>query len=88
MSKPVLVGGAIIAVVLALMVYSSMDLTSHRVEVCIAFKGETRCKTASGATEQNAIREAVENACGEMAGGVTETLACQGSEPTKLTILK
>jgi hypothetical protein len=88
MKKPVMAGIAIVAVILGIMVYSMMSLTSNRVEVCIQFKGVTTCKIASGATQEDAIRTATGNACGELAGGVTDTMACLRSEPTKLNVLK
>jgi hypothetical protein len=86
--KPVLVGLLIVAAIAGLMVYSMLGLTKHRVEVCIQFKGITRCKIASGATQEAAFRQAVDNACGELASGVTEAMACPRTEPTKVTILK
>lgn len=88
MKKPVLVGIAIVAVILGIMVYSMMNLSSNRVEVCIQFNGVTNCKIARGATQEDAVRTATSNACGEIAGGVTDTMACLRSEPTKLTVLK
>lgn len=88
MKKPVLAGMLIAAAVLAIMVYSSLNLTRHRVEVCMEFKGKTNCKIASGATEQDAIRTAVTNACAEIAFGVTDTMNCGRAEPARLTVLK
>lgn len=88
MKKPVLVAIGIVAVIAGIMAYSMMSLSSNRVEVCIQFKGATTCKIARGATQQDAIRTATSNACGELAGGVTDTMACLRSEPTKLNILK
>jgi hypothetical protein len=86
--KPVLVGVLIVAVVLGIMAYSMLSLTGNRVEVCINFGGRELCKIARGATEEDAIRTATTNACGELAGGVTDTMACLRSTPTKLTSLK
>lgn len=88
MKKPVLVGIGIVAIILGIMVYSMMSLTSNRVEVCIQFKGVTSCKIASGATQEDAVRTATGNACGELAGGVTDTMACLRAEPSKLSVLK
>ena len=88
MKKPVLAGVVIVLVILGIMAYSMMNLTSNRVEVCITFNGVNSCKTARGATQEDAIRTATSNACGELAGGVTDTMACLRSEPTKLNILK
>jgi hypothetical protein len=88
MKKPVLVGIGIVAIILGIMVYSMMNLSSNRVEVCIQFNGVTNCKIARGATQEDAVRTATTNVCGEIAGGVTDTMACLRTEPTKLTVLK
>lgn len=88
MKKPVLVGILIVAAVLGIITYSMLGLSSHRVEVCIEFNGRTNCKIARGADQQTAIRTAIDNACGELASGVTDSMACTRSEPTKINILK
>lgn len=88
MKKPVLVGIGIVAVILGLIVYSMTTLTQHRVELCLTFNGQSRCKIASGSSQESAMRTALDNACGELAGGVTETLACQRTEPTSVQWLK
>jgi hypothetical protein len=88
MRKPVLAGVLIVAVILAIVVYSSLNLSVTRIEVCVEFQGVTKCKVARGASEQSAIRTAIDNACGELAAGVTDTLACTGRPPAKITVLK
>jgi hypothetical protein len=88
MKKPVLFGILFVLIVLGVIVYSSFNLTKHRVEVCIAFNGRTNCKTASAVTEEFALQTAVTNACGEIAFGVTATVACEHTPPTKITRLK
>jgi hypothetical protein len=88
MKKPVLVGLLILAAIGGIMAYSMMNLTKHRVEVCVNFRGIERCKIARGATEMDAIRTATDNACGEIASGVTDTMACLRNEPSKLTVLE
>ncbi len=88
MKKPVLVGILIVAAILAVIVYSSMNLASKRVEVCMAFNGQTNCRTASGSSEEFAMRSAITNACAGIASGVTETIGCEGSTPSKVTWLK
>jgi hypothetical protein len=88
MKKPVLAGIIVVAVILLLMVYGMLNLTSHRVEVCMEFGGKTNCKTASGATQEDALRAAETNACAEIAFGVTDTMACGRAEPVKMTVLK
>jgi hypothetical protein len=88
MKKPVLVGIAIAILILFAYAMISPIFSGNRVEVCIQFKGVTNCKIARGATQEDAIRTATTNACGEIAGGVTDTMACLRTEPSKLNLLK
>ncbi|MEQ1946600.1 MAG: hypothetical protein ABL995_05395 [Bryobacteraceae bacterium] len=88
MKKPVLLGIVFVVVILGVIIYSSMSMAGHRVEVCITFNGHTNCRTASGSTEDYARRTATSNACAEMASGVTESMACERTEPDKVTLLK
>lgn len=86
--KPVLIGVIFVAAVLAAIVYSSMNLSKYRVEVCMTFNGQSSCKTASGANKEETLQTAVTNACADIAGGVTDSIACERTEPTKETWLK
>jgi hypothetical protein len=88
MKKPVIVGIVFVLVVLAVIVYSTMNLASHRVEVCMQFKGQTNCRIASGSTEQFALKTAISNACAGIASGVTDSIACEQSPPNKVTWLR
>jgi type IV pilus biogenesis protein CpaD/CtpE len=88
MKKPVVAGIVFVAIVLGVIIYSSMNLAKYRVEVCIAFNGRTNCKTASAVSEEFAQQTATANACGEIAFGVTETVACEHSAPVRVTRLK
>ena len=88
MKKPVIIGLAFLVVVLGVLIYSSMDLSTYKVEVCVEFSGRSTCKVASGTTEEFALRTAITNACGVIASGVTETLACQGAPPKSITWAK
>jgi hypothetical protein len=88
MKKPVLVGILFVIVVLAVLVYSSMNLAGFRVEACMSYQGRTNCRTASGSTLEFARRAAITNACAEIASGVTDSIACEQAEPAKLTRLK
>jgi len=88
MKKPVWVGILFVIVVLAVLVYSSMNLASSRVEACMTYQGQSNCRTASGATFEFAKRTAISNACAGIASGVTDSIACEQSEPVKLTRLK
>jgi len=88
MKKPVLVSIVIVLVVLGVIIYSSLNLASHRYEASRTFAGQTNCRTASASTDQFAMRTAISNACAGIASGVTDSIACEQSQPTKLTKLK
>ena len=88
MKKPVLIGILFAVAVVAYIVYSSMNLAGHKVEVCITFNGRTNCRTASGASEEFARRTATTNACAEIASGVTDSIACENTAPNSVKVLK
>ena len=88
MRKPVVAGLIFVLIVLGVIIYSSMNLAKVRLEVCVQFNGKTNCKTASAVSEEFARQTATSNACGEIAFGVTETVACEHSVPARVTRLK
>jgi hypothetical protein len=85
MKKPVVVAIVFVAIVLGVIIYSSMNLASHSVQVCMTFEGRTACRTASGSTEDFALRTAISNACAEISSGVTGTIGCERTTPTSVT---
>ena len=88
MSKPVIVGIVFILGILGVLLYSTMNLAKFRVEVCVTFNGRSDCRIASADTEEHALRTATSNACGLLASGVTDSLACEHSVPTSVRWLK
>jgi hypothetical protein len=88
MKKPVVLGIVFVVIFLGVIIYSSMNLSGYRVEVCMNFGGRTNCRTASGSTEEFARRTATTNACAEIASGVTDSIACEQTVPAKVTQLK
>ncbi len=72
-----------IAVIVALVVYSSVRVGSVRCEVCIAYRGREACRAVDGEDQEETRRAAVTNACALLASGVTETMACQRTPATK-----
>ncbi|PYT16397.1 MAG: hypothetical protein DMG59_10620 [Acidobacteria bacterium] len=88
MKKPVLIGLLFFVAILVLIVYSTMNMATHRVEVCMQFNGRTSCRTTSGSTQDFALRTAIQNACADIASGVTDSMACEHANPVKVTWLK
>ena len=87
MSKNVIIGLvsalAVVAFVIIL-TYSSMHGVKYRVNVCVTFRGQMQCRTASADSREHAQRTAQSNACGLLASGVTETMQCEHSDPTSI----
>ncbi len=88
MKKAAIIGILFLVIVIGALVYSTSTLAAHKVEVCMEFKGQTQCRTASGSTEEFALRTATSNACALIASGVTDSIACDQATPKKVTWLK
>ncbi len=88
MKKAALISVVFLLIVIAAIYYSTATLAAHRVEVCMEFNGVTSCRTASGSTEEFALRTATTNACATISSGVTDSMACDRAEPKKVTWLK
>jgi hypothetical protein len=86
--KSVVLGIAFVVAVLAAVVISTMQMKGYRVEVCKQYQGRSVCRTASAATEQQALRAATENACALISSGVTDTIQCQATDPVRVTWLE
>jgi hypothetical protein len=88
--KPVLAAIVFLIVFLGVLLYSTLRLTRnrHRVEVCMQFNGRTDCRVASGTTQDDAMRAAVNNACALISGGVTDSQQCEHSTPVSVKWLQ
>jgi hypothetical protein len=85
MKKPaVLLAILFAAVFLFFTVRSTFQAGRFRCEVCVEFNGRRDCRTASAETRDHALRTAVDNACAQLAGGVTETSLCTQSRPASV----
>jgi AhpD family alkylhydroperoxidase len=69
--------------IVAIVVGSSFEVGTVRCEVCIDFHGRQACRAVDGATRDEAQRAAVTNACALLASGVTDSMACERTEPTR-----
>ena len=65
-------------------VYTSFHVGDVRCEVCITFEGHEACRAVDGATAEEAQQSAINNACALLASGVTQTMACERTTPTRL----
>lgn len=88
MNPKILLIIALSLIAAGLLIYFAMPSPQFRVEVCKEFKGQQSCRTASAETEAMALRTASDNACALISGGVTDSIACQQSEPKSVKWLK
>ena len=77
LGKGTLVTLVVFGCLAAVLVLSSLDLSTHSCEVCMEYHGRSQCRPVSAETIDEARRAAVTNACAFIASGVTETMACQ-----------
>lgn len=77
---------ALIAAVLfiGLLAYLTIGQRKVRMEVCVEFNGRQNCRTASGATEEQAIRTATDNACATISSGMTDSMTCGRTPPLSI----
>jgi hypothetical protein len=55
-----------------------------RCTVCVEFKGESACKSALGNSREDAMRAAIDNACAQLASGMSEIRSCNQKEPVSI----
>ena len=73
---------------LIVMYTSTRNLSAHRVEVCMEFRGRQACRTASATTPELAKRTATDNACAFLASGMSDSIACTNTPPVSTRVLE
>jgi hypothetical protein len=68
--------------VAAVVIYSSFHVSDFECQACLSFDGRTACGTVTAKTDEEGRRAAIDNACGQLASGVTDTLRCSRTRPT------
>ena len=74
---------AALALIVGVVVYSSLHLGAVRCQVCVEFRGREACRAVDGQAEDETRRAGITNACAMLASGVTDTMACERTPPTK-----
>jgi hypothetical protein len=69
----------------AFLAYSSIKPQRTTCEVCVDFAGGNRCAKASGPDEKSAAETAQTAACGPLASGMDQTIACGRLTPTSVS---
>ena len=81
MKRSTLITLAVIAAVIGLFFYMSTARATEECTVCMEFNGRTNCATAAGRTPAEATETAQTTACGPIASGMNETIACGNRAP-------
>jgi len=82
-----IIAAAIVAL-LGVLVYSSLQQTRQRFEVCVSFHGASHCAIAAGSTREQAVRSAQEIDCEMLARGRDETMVCLDVSPASIQSVK
>ena len=72
------------AAVGGLLYAATLSHSSVECEACVAFGGETVCRSVSGGSHNDAAARAVANACSILAGNITEVVRCQATPPRSM----
>lgn len=72
-----------LALVIGVVVFSSLNIDHVRCEICIEFEGRRACRAVDGASAGEARQSAINNTCAFLASGVTQTMACERTPPSK-----
>jgi hypothetical protein len=67
------------------MIYAVMAEGRVECEVCVAYRGQTVCRTSTAVDRPSAISGAVSAACAVLSGGVTDGIECSSTPPRSLT---
>ena len=82
--KKTLVAIAIVLAVGGLFFYMTTAHATQECQVCVQFNGRSNCAKAAGRTVDQATEGAHTTACGPLASGMNEQIACQRTPPTRV----
>jgi len=84
-NKQTKAGVAIAAVALfSMIVYTTMQQSAYKVEVCVDYKGRTHCATAAGETREAAVSTGQQIGCSLVTNGRDENMACLATTPARV----
>ena len=75
-------------VLIGILAYSTYQQTGKEYEVCVAFRGATKCSTARGSTPEQAIRSATDIDCSSLSNGRDELMVCTETPPSSVREIK
>ena len=70
---------------IALLIYAMLQQAKVTCDVCVTFHGKTECRTAAGPDREQTVRTAVDNACGLLTSGMTNSINCSNTPPDSVS---
>jgi O-glycosyl hydrolase len=70
-----------ILLVVGYLIWGSTSLVQAECEVCVEFQGQQQCRRGTGTNDQEAQQAAQKAACGVMAFGMDQSIACANARP-------
>ncbi len=80
-----IVTAVFVALTLGLLIYSTLQQAQIECEACVTFHGRTQCRTAVGPDREQAVKTAIDNACGLLAAGMADSISCSNTPPDRVT---
>lgn len=81
MKRGTLITIAVVVAFGALLLFNTLSAQKVECDVCVEFNGGQNCATASHETEAEARRAAQSTACGTLAQGMDQSIACDRVVP-------
>lgn len=83
MSRGTLITVVGLAILVAVLAWSTLRSQVVECTVCVEFAGSRNCAIATAANETEALRSAHSTACGPVTSGMNESLACGNRPPVE-----
>ena len=80
----ILIGVVLFLAFVAVLTWQMLSNRKHKVEVCMSYQGAKNCSVATATSKEEAVRTATATACTLIAGGVTDTMACERAQPLSI----
>lgn len=85
MSRKTVFTIAVLVAFVAFLAWSTLSAQKIACRVCVSYGGKENCATASHVDQSQAQESAQTTACGPLARGMNDAIACSRREPVSVT---
>jgi hypothetical protein len=79
-----LIAALVVAALVAFLIWSTLGAQRVECRVCAEYDGQRNCATATASSREEAARSAQTTACGPIARGMNESIACSNRAPAEM----